>query len=61
MFEPERRQAVDVFGFDVIARGYELVQGGVHIDCVPEHDEIDHQSERPEGTSKNCPDHAAVV
>ena len=48
MFEPERQQAVDVFGFDVIARGYELVQGGVHIDCVPEHDEIDHQSERPE-------------
>ena len=28
MFEPERRQAGDVFGFDVIARGYELVQGG---------------------------------
>jgi hypothetical protein len=48
MFEPERRQAVDVFGFNVIARGYELVQGGVHIDCVPEHDEIHHQSERPE-------------
>ena len=27
MFEPERRQAVDVFGFDVIARDNELVRG----------------------------------
>jgi hypothetical protein len=46
MFEPEGRQAIDVFGFNVTAFGYELVQGGVHIDSIPEHPKIDSQAKR---------------
>lgn len=48
MFEPEGRQVIDVFGFNVIAFGYELVQGGVHIDSIPKHYEIDYQAKHAE-------------
>jgi hypothetical protein len=42
------RQASDVFWFDTVAFGHEVAENGVHIDRVPEHDEIDHESECPQ-------------
>ena len=46
--KPERREPGDVLGADVVALGAELVERRVHVDRVPEHDDVDHQPERAE-------------
>src|SRR5450631_3116277 len=48
MLEPEGRQSADVLGPGLVALSDELVQRRVHIDRVPKHDQIDHESERAE-------------
>ena len=48
MLEAERGQAGDVLGPDVEAFGTKLVEYGVHVDRVPQHDEVDDDAERAE-------------
>ena len=45
MFVPERRQAGDVLRLDLVALGTQLAHRRVHVDRIPEHDEIDEQAE----------------
>ena len=42
---PERRQSGDILRPDLVTFGSELVHGCVHVDRVPEHDEVDDQPE----------------
>ena len=44
----KRREALDVFWLDSHARGAKLVQRQAHVACVPQHDRVEHQSERTE-------------
>jgi hypothetical protein len=44
--EAEQRQARNILRPDLVAFGDELVKGGVRVDRVPQHDEIDDQAER---------------
>ena len=48
MLEAEQRQAGDVFTPGVLAYGTELSQGRVHVQRVPEHDYVDHETKRTE-------------
>ena len=42
---PERRQSGDILRPGLVTFGTELVHGCVHVDRVPEHDEVDDQPE----------------
>ncbi len=44
MSEAERRQARDILRPDIVPFGHELVEGGIRVDGVPQHDEIDDQA-----------------
>jgi len=46
--EAEWRQARDIFRPDIVTFGVELTESGIHVDGVPEYDEIDDQAERSE-------------
>ena len=48
VLEAERRQAGHVLWAHVEALGAELVQRRVHVDRVPEHDDVDHKAQGPE-------------
>jgi len=48
VFEAERREAPDILGENLVACCAELIEGGVHIDIVPENDEVDDDAERAE-------------
>ena len=48
MLEPEGRKLCDILGPDLKTLRCELLQRRVHIDRVPEDDQIDRQSERAE-------------
>jgi hypothetical protein len=45
VFVPERRQAGDILRPDLVALGAQLAHCRVHVDRIPEHDEIDDQPE----------------
>jgi len=46
MLEPEGRKSSNVLVPDLVPLRHELVQRRVHVDRVPEHDQIDRQPER---------------
>ena len=46
MLVPERRLSGDILRPSLVTFGTELVHGCVHVDRVPEHDEVDDQPER---------------
>jgi hypothetical protein len=48
MLVAERREPRDVLGFGVMSFSPELAERGIHVDGVPEHDEVDHEPERAE-------------
>ena len=48
MIEPEWRQAAHILVVHAEALGPELVERGIHVDRVPEHDDVHHKTERTE-------------
>ena len=46
MVEDERRKPCDILCLDWKPFNLKLFQGSVHVKRVPEHDDIDHESER---------------
>src|SRR3954452_17590168 len=46
--EAQGREPGDVFGPDLVSLGAELVDRRIHVDRVPEHDEVDHEPKRAE-------------
>jgi hypothetical protein len=48
MVEAQRGQAGDVFITNVVSAGAKLVQRRIHINRVPEHDDVDHEAEGAE-------------
>jgi hypothetical protein len=48
MVEAQWGQAGDVFIANVVSTGTELVQRRIHVNRVPEHDDVDHQTEGAE-------------
>lgn len=46
--EPERRQPGHILCAHVEALGTELFERRVHVDCVPQHDDVHHRSKRAE-------------
>src|SRR3954469_3028497 len=42
------REPGDVFGPDLVSLGAELAERRIHVDRVPEHDEVDHEPNRAE-------------
>ena len=48
MREAKRRQAGHVRGVHLDALGAELSEGRVHVNRVPEHNDVDHEAERAE-------------
>ena len=48
MLEAQGREPGDVCGPDLVSLGAELVDRRIHVDRVPEHDEVDHEPKRTE-------------
>src|SRR3954462_7768242 len=48
VLEVQGREPGDVFGPDLVCLGAELVDRRIHVDRVPEHDEVDHEPKRAE-------------
>lgn len=48
MSEAERRQPRHVFRFYFVSLGTELIQRRLHIDRIPQHQQVDDQTERTE-------------
>ena len=46
MLEAERRQPGNIVGQDLVSLGPELIERRIHVNGVPEHDEVDDESER---------------
>ena len=44
----KRREALDVIRLNQYPGGTKLVQCQAHVACVPQHDRVEHQSERTE-------------
>src|SRR3954449_11581671 len=48
VLEAQGREPGDVFGPDLVSFGAELAERRIHVDRVPEHDEVDHEPKRAE-------------